>query len=167
MQEPEPTSHLAVVKADGNITLPRPLAHVQGTPCSLVADLSAPVPREAWQPYDPTDPAPDLVGDAPFDWRGDPTPSDSSAPVRVGGVLLPAHLAPMVLSSDLTGADFRALAHFISQWDEVFVRPDAPWAGPTEQCMSLKHARPSPSRSAPAPYQWLSGRHVPSNWRTC
>ena len=66
MQEPEPTSHLAVVKADGNITLPRPLADVQGTtpmPCSLVADLSAPVPREARQPDDPTDPAPDLVGD--------------------------------------------------------------------------------------------------------
>ena len=66
MQEPEPTSHLAVVKADGNITLPRPLADVQGTtpmPCSLVADLSAPVPREARQPDDPTDPTPDLVGD--------------------------------------------------------------------------------------------------------
>ena len=41
MQEPEPTSHLAVVKADGNITLPRPLADVQGTtpmPCSLVKE---------------------------------------------------------------------------------------------------------------------------------
>ena len=66
MQEPESTSHLAVVKADGNITLPRPLADVQGTtpmPCSLVADLSAPVPRETRQPDDPTDPAPDLVGD--------------------------------------------------------------------------------------------------------
>ena len=66
MQEPEPTSHLAVVKADGNITLPRPLADVQGTtpmPCSLVADLSAPVPREARQPDDPTDPTPDLVGE--------------------------------------------------------------------------------------------------------
>ena len=66
MQEPEPTSHLAVVKADGNITLPRPLEDVQGTtpmPCSLVADLSAPVPREARQPDDPTDPTTDLVGD--------------------------------------------------------------------------------------------------------
>ena len=66
MQEPEPTSHLAVVKADGNITLPRPLADVQGTtpmPWSLVADLSAPVPREARQPDDPTDPTTDLVGD--------------------------------------------------------------------------------------------------------
>ena len=66
MQEPEPTSHLAVVKADGNITLSRPLADVQGTtpmPCSLVADLSAPVPREARQPDDPTDPTPDLVGE--------------------------------------------------------------------------------------------------------
>ena len=66
MQEPERTSHLAVVKADGNITLPRPLADVQGTtpmPCSLVADLSAPVPREARQPDDPTDPTPDLVGE--------------------------------------------------------------------------------------------------------
>ena len=66
MQEPEPTSHLAVVKADGNITLPRPLVDVQGTtpmPYSLAADLSAPVPREARQPDDPTDPAPDLVGD--------------------------------------------------------------------------------------------------------
>ena len=66
MQEPEPTSHLAVVKADGNITLSRPLVDVQGTtpmPCSLVADLSAPVPREARQPDDPTDPAPDLVCD--------------------------------------------------------------------------------------------------------
>ena len=66
MQEPEPTSHLAVVKADGNITLPHPLADVQGTtsmPCSLVADLSAPVPREARQPDDPTDPTPDLVGE--------------------------------------------------------------------------------------------------------
>ena len=66
MQEPEPTSHLAVIKADGNITLSRPLVDVQGTtpmPCSLVADLSAPVPREARWPDDPTDPAPDLVGD--------------------------------------------------------------------------------------------------------
>ena len=66
MQEPEPTSHLAVIKADGNITLSRPLVDVQGTtpmPCSLVADLSAPVPREARQPDDPTDPTPDLVGD--------------------------------------------------------------------------------------------------------
>ena len=66
MQEPEPTSHLAVVKADGNITLPRPLVDVQGTtpmPCSLAANLSAPVPREARQPDDPTDPAPDLVGE--------------------------------------------------------------------------------------------------------
>ena len=66
MQEPEPPSHLAVVKADGNITLPRPLADVQGTtpmPWSLVADLSAPVPREARQPDDPTDPTTDLVGD--------------------------------------------------------------------------------------------------------
>ena len=65
MQEPEPTCHLAVVKAD-NITLPRPLVDVQGTtpmPCSLAADLSAPAPREARQPDDPTDPAPDLVGD--------------------------------------------------------------------------------------------------------
>ena len=66
MQEPEPTSHLAVIKADGNITLSRPLVDVQSTtpmPCSLVADLSAPVPREARWPDDPTDPAPDLVGD--------------------------------------------------------------------------------------------------------
>ena len=124
-QEPEPTSHLAVVKADGNMTA-TPLGgrgRYRPMPCSLVADLSAPVPHEAWQPDDP---APDLVGDAPFEWRGDPTPSDSSAPVQVGGVLLPAHLVPMVQSSDLTGADLTALARFILQWEEVFVRPSAP-----------------------------------------
>ena len=68
MQETEPptTSNLAVVKADGSMTLPRPLVDVQGNtpmPCSLVADLSVPAPCQAWQPDDPTDPTPDLVGD--------------------------------------------------------------------------------------------------------
>ena len=156
MQEPEPTSHLAVVKADGNITLSRPLVDVQGTtpmPCSLVADLSAPVPREAWQPDDPTDPTPDPVGDAPFDWRGDPTPSNSSAPIRVGGVLLPAHLAPMAQLSDLTGADLTALAHFILQWDEVFVRPDTP-LGQTNRAVHVidtRGALPIKVRARPIP----------------
>ena len=156
MQEPEPTSHLAVVKADGNITLSRPLVDVQGTtpmPCSLVADLSAPVPREAWQPDDPTDPTPDPVGDAPFDWRGDPTPSNSSAPIRVGGVLLPAHLAPIAQLSDLTGADLTALAHFILQWDEVFVRPDTP-LGQTNRAVHVidtRAALPIKVRARPIP----------------
>ena len=48
------------------MTLPRPPVDVQGNtpmPCSLVADLSVPAPCQAWQPDDPTDPTPDLVGD--------------------------------------------------------------------------------------------------------
>ena len=145
------TQYLAVVGAGGTIQLPLPdrdngREPPQGTEHILVADLSAVTLSGT-----PGDPEPDLVGDAPFEWQGDPSPA--GPPVLAGGVALPAHLAGMVQDSELTGPDLTQLAEFVLAHEAVFVQPGAP-LGQTDlaaHSIDTRDAHPIKVRARPIP----------------